>query len=98
VLAPTLNVGDVVLFDSLSSHKVEGVLDPIYERGAFVWFLPVYSPDLNPIELLWSKVKAVLRKLEARTFEELQKALKIALNAITLVDIKNWFKHDGCNC
>jgi len=87
-----------VLFDSLSSHKVEGILDPIYERGAFAWFLPVYSPDLNPIELLWSKLKAVLRKLKARTHEELQKALRLALNAITLVDIKNWFKHDGYNC
>jgi transposase len=95
VLAPTLNAGDVVFLDNLSSHKVEGVLDPIYERGAFVWFLPAYSPDLNPIELVWSKVKSVLRKLKARTFEELQKALKTALDAITLVDVKNWFKHDG---
>ena len=94
VLAPTLNVGDVVLLDSLSSHKVAGVFDPVFERGAFVWFLPAYSPDLNPIELMWSKVKAVLRKLKARTHEELQKALKIALDAITLSDIKNWFKHD----
>jgi transposase len=98
VLVPTLNVGVVVLFDSLSSHKVEGVLGPIYERGAFVWFLSVYLPDLNFIELLWSKLKAVLRKLKARTREELQKALRIALNAIALVDIKNWFKHDGYNC
>jgi transposase len=95
VLAPTLNAGDVVFLDNLSSHKVEGVLDPIYERSAFVWFLPAYSPDLNPIELVWSKVKSVLRKLKARTFEELQKALKTALDAITLVDVKNWFKHDG---
>ncbi|MDR2708143.1 MAG: transposase, partial [Nitrososphaerota archaeon] len=67
---------------------------PIFERGAFVWFLPAYSPDLNPIELIWSKVKAVLRRLKARTFEELQMALKVALDAITLGDIKNWFKHD----
>jgi transposase len=95
VLAPTLNVGDVVFLDNLSSHKVSGVLDPIFERGAFVWFLPVYSPDLNPIELVWSKVKSVLRKLKARSFEELQAALKTALNTITLYDIKNWFKHDG---
>ena len=97
VLAPTLNAGDVVFLDNLSSHKVAGVLDPIFERGAFVWFLPVYSPDLNPIELVWSKVKAVLRKLKARTWEELQAALKTALAAITLSDIKNWFKHDGYN-
>jgi len=98
VLAPTLNTGDVVLLDNLSSHKVDGVWDPVFERGAFVWFLPVYSPDLNPIELMWSKVKAVLRKLKARTHEELQKALRAALDTIALVDIKNWFKHDGYHC
>jgi transposase len=95
VLAPTLNAGDVVLLDNLSSHKVGGVLDPIYERGAFAWFLPVYSPDFNPIEFMWSKVKAVLRKLKARTHEELQFALQQALNAITKIDIKNWFTHNG---
>jgi len=75
-------------------HKVSGVLNPICERGAYVWFLPKYSPDLNPIEFMWSKVKSVLRKLKARTFEELQKA-KIAFSEITLSDIKNWYKHDG---
>jgi len=95
VLAPTLNEGDVVLLDNLSSHKVVGVFDPIYERGAFVWFLPRYSPDFNPIELVWSKVKAVLRRLKARSWEELQVALKTALAAIAFGDIKNWFKHDG---
>jgi len=95
VLAPTLNVGDVVFLDNLSSHKVSGVLDPIFERGAYVWFLPKYSSDLNPIGLMWSKVKSVLRKFKARTFEELQKALKIAFSEITLSDIKNWYKHDG---
>jgi transposase len=95
VLASTLNAGDVVLLDNLSSHRVEGALDPIYERGAYVWFLPVYSPDLNPIELMWSKMKAVLRRLKARSWEDLQKALKTALAAITLSDISEWFKHDG---
>ncbi len=64
-------------------------LDPIFERGVFVWFLSVYSPDLNPIELLWSKLKPALRKLKARTHEELQKALKTALAAITLDDVGN---------
>ena len=98
VLAPTLSAGDVVLLDNLLSHRVDGVWGSVFERGAFVWFLPVYSPDLNPIELLWSKVKAVLRKRKARTHEELQKALKVALDAIALVDIKNWFKHDGYHC
>ncbi|MCL2291660.1 MAG: transposase [Candidatus Bathyarchaeota archaeon] len=71
VLAPTLNEGDVLLLDNLSSHKVVGVFDPIYECGAFVWFLSAYSSDLNPIELLWSKVKFVLRKCKVRSFEEL---------------------------
>jgi transposase len=89
-------VVDVVFLDSLSSHKVAGVLDPIYERGVYVWFLPRYSPDLNPIELVLSKVKAVLRRLKARSWDDLRVALKTALGAVTLYDIKNWFKHDGC--
>ncbi len=95
VLAPALNAGDVVLFDSLSSHKVEGVLDPIFECGVFVWFLLVYLSDLNPVEFVWSKVRAVLRRLEVRFWEDLQKALKTALAAIALSDISGWFKHDG---
>ena len=95
VLASTLQVGDVVFLDNLSSHKVDGVFDPIFERGAFVWFLPRYSPDLNPIELVWSKVKSVLRKLKARSWGELHVALKVALGAIAFGDVKNWFKHDG---
>ncbi len=95
VLAPTLQVGDVVVLDNLSSHRVRGVLDLIYARGALVLFLPQYLSDLNPIEFMWSKLKAVLRKLKARTHEELQNALQQALNAITKTDIKNWFTHDG---
>jgi transposase len=95
VLALTLQAGDIVVLDCLSSHKVRGVLDPIYAMGASVLFLPQYSPDFNPIELMWSKLKAVLRKLKARTHEELQIALQHALNAIALSDIKNWFIHDG---
>jgi transposase len=71
VLAPALRVGDVVLLDSLSSHKVAGVLDPIFECGAFVWFLPVYLSDLNPLLLLWSKLKALLRKLKVWSLGEL---------------------------
>jgi transposase len=61
----------VVLLDGLSSHKVEGVLDPIFDRGAFVWFLSRYSSDFDPVELVWSKVKVVLRKFKVRTREEL---------------------------
>ena len=81
--------------DNCSSHKVVGVLDPIYEKGASVIFLPEYSPDLNPIELTWSKVKSILRKLKPRTFDTLLDALKEALDSVTYGDIVVWFNHHG---
>lgn len=95
ILAPTLQPGDIVIMDNGSSHKVSGALDPIYAAGASVLFLPPYSPDFNPIELSWSKMKSVLRKLKPRTYDELMLALEIALNSFTLEDIQNWFQHDG---
>ena len=95
MLAPTLSIGDIVFLDNLSVHKVAGVLDPIYDRGATPVFLPEYSPDLNPIELMWSKVKSVLRKIKARTFDELINALKQALDSVTYSDIVGWFLHHG---
>jgi len=95
VLAPTLSPGEIVFLDNYSPHKVSGVLDPIYEKGATVVFLPEYSPDLNPIELMWSKVKSILRKIKPRTFDELMEALKQALDSVSLIDIAGWFKHHG---
>ena len=95
VLAPELKPGDIVVMDNYSVHKVMGALDAIAEKGATVLFLPPYSPDLNPIELMWSKVKAILRKFRARTHEQLQDALSFALNCISDDDISNWFAHDG---
>jgi transposase len=95
VLAPTLSAGDIVVLDNCSAHKVSGVLDPIYERGASVIFLPEYSPDLNPIELMWSKVKSILRKLKPRTPEELENAMHEALGSITYENILAWFKYHG---
>jgi transposase len=95
VLAPTLREGDIVVMDNLSSHKVEGVLGPIYARGAEVRFLPPYSPDFNPIEECWSKVKSILRGLKARTFDELVKAVGAALDAVTPSDVSGWFGHCG---
>lgn len=94
-LAPMLSPGDIVVMDNLSSHKVKGVIDPILAKGASVLYLPPYSPDFNPIELSWSKMKSMLRKLKARTVDEMQKAMKIALDCFTKSDIKNWFKHSG---
>jgi transposase len=95
VLAPTLSPGDIVVLDNYSVHKMNGILDPIYEKGATVMFLPEYSPDLNPIELMWSKIKAILRKLKARTAETLEDALFQALNSVTYSDIAGWFEHHG---
>ena len=94
-LAPTLRAGDIVVMDNASSHKVEGALQPIYDKGAFVLFLPPYSPDFNPIEQAWSKIKSILRTLKARTRKELLSALCVAFDAITVDDIRNWFFHDG---
>ena len=94
-LAPTLSPGDIVFLDNYSPHKVSGVLDPIYDRGASVVFLPEYSPDFNPIELIWSKMKSILRKLKPRTFDDLIDALGKALDSVTYDDIIGWFKHHG---
>ena len=95
LLAPSLCAGDIVIMDNSSVHKAKGVIDKILEVGAQVMFLPPYSPDLNPIEMLWSKMKTILRKLKARTSETLLEALNYALNCITKNDIKNWFSHNG---
>jgi transposase len=94
-LAPTLRAGDIVVMDNASAHKVVGALQPIYDKGAGVLFLPPYSPDFNPIELAWSKIKSILRALKSRTHETLQSALCFAINSITPEDIRNWFVHDG---
>ena len=94
-LAPSLKKGDIVALDNCTAHKVKGALDPVYAAGATVLFLPPYSPDFNPIEMSWSKMKAVLKKLKPRTYDELLTALEIALESFTAADIKMWFQHDG---
>ena len=83
--------------DNLSSHKNKEVVEMIENAGAKVEFLPAYSPDLNPIELMWSKVKTTLRKLEARDQEELLRAIGTALSLVTASDAINWFSHCGYN-
>jgi transposase len=94
-LAPSLKPGDVVVMDNLSSHKVSGVVEAIEAAGATPLFLPPYSPDLNPIELMGSKIKAILRKLKVRAKELLDEAIAQAFNSISTSDISGWFKHDG---
>ncbi|MDR1240346.1 MAG: transposase [Oscillospiraceae bacterium] len=95
ILAPALENGDVLVLDNLSVHKVKGVLDPLFEKGVKVWFLPPYSPDFNPIENAWSKIKSILKKLKAYTFDALKSALSLALNSISLDDILSWLNHYG---
>ena len=92
-LLETLSAGDVVIMDNLSSHKSQRVLELIANVRARVDFLPAYSPDLNPIELMWSKVKSILRKIEARNPEDLVKAIGTALNKVTHSGAIGWFNH-----
>lgn len=95
VLGPSLRAGDIVVMDNLSPHKSEATLALIAARGAEVRFLPAYSPDLNPIEKMWSKVKASLRQAEARTPAELLEAIASSLAAITPNDARGWFASCG---
>ncbi len=95
VLCPTLSAGDIVVMDNLGAHRVAGVDEAIAAKGARVAYLPPYSPDFNPIEKCWSKIKTALRKAKARTREALEAALKEALLQITAADARAWFIHCG---
>lgn len=95
VLAPELRRGDVVLMDNLSSHKRERVRTLIEAAGARLVFLPPYSPDLNPIELIFAKVKQLLRSLACRTRDTLWKAMQSVLDKVTPSDASNCYKHCG---
>jgi transposase len=95
VLCPTLRKGDIVIMDNLSPHKSDATLSLIKEAGAQVLFLPAYSPDLNPIEKMWSKVKGRLRTAEARTQDDLLQAIASALESVTPKDAMNWFASCG---
>ncbi len=95
VLVPTLRPGDVVVMDNLGPHKNEHTLELIARAGATVRFLPAYSPDLNPIEMMWSKIKALLRAAEARTADQLQLAIAQALQRVTPQDAAHWFAACG---
>jgi transposase len=95
VLAPTLRKGQVVVMDNLSAHKGERVRELIEERGCELIYLPSYSPDLNPIEEAFSKIKGLLRKAEARTREALLEAIGSALSAVSSRDVRSFFEHCG---
>ena len=94
-LAPVLKPGDVVILDNLSSHKSEQAEKIIRSRGAWMLFLPPYSPDLNPIEMAFSKLKAHLRAAEARTIEDLWKAIGNICSLLTPQECSNYFNAAG---
>jgi len=94
-LAPTLSKGDVVIMGNVAFHKSKKVEEIIKKRGAWVLFLPPYSPDLNPIELAVSKLKALLRKAAARSFETISNALGQICDLYTANECKNYFKAAG---
>ena len=95
VLKPTLLPDDVILLDNSSVHRSKLVLNTLAECNIKYIFLPPYSSDFDPIELLWSFMKSILRKLKARTHDKLAEAVNIALDSVNSDFIANWFKHCG---
>ena len=95
VLVPTLEPTDIVVMDNLSVHRNAVACAAIEATGAELWPLPAYSPDLNPIEKMWSKVKAYLRKVKARDPQSLYQAIGRAMEQVTLQDVRNWFASCG---
>ena len=94
-LCPTLREGDIVIMDNLSSHKVSVIEEMIMQRGARIEYLPPYSPDLNPVENMWSKLKSFLRKRKERCKEALFEAVAEALKQISSLDAESWFAFCG---
>lgn len=94
-LKPMLKEDDVYVIDNSNVHKSKLVQDTFAECGIKVLFLPRYSPDFNPIELMWTKVKSVLKKLKARTQDKLESTLNTALDSVKVSFVENWFRHCG---
>jgi len=97
-LCPTLQPGDIVILDNLPSHKVEGVKTAVLATHATLLYLPPYSPDLNPIEMLFSKLKALLRKAAKRSVEALWEQIGALLNAVSPTECANFFAAAGYVC
>ena len=94
-LVPALEPGDILIIDNLPAHKSVRITEAVERAGCSLVYLPPYSPDLSPIENMWSKVKASLRKSAARTFDSAVEAVRIALHAITPEDCEGYFEHCG---
>ena len=95
VLGPTLVPGDVIVLDNLPAHKVAGLAELVEARGARLLYLPPYSPDFNPIELAFSKLKTWLRTAQVRTRDALETVIQTATEWVIEADAKNWFDHCG---
>lgn len=95
VLAPELRPGDIVVMDNLPAHKISGVREAIEKAGARLLFLPPYSPDFNPIEMAFSKLKALLRKAATRTIDELWSVVADCLTAFTPEECGHYFEAAG---
>lgn len=94
-LLPAMKRREILVLDNLAVHRVQGVAECVKKAGMVLLYLPPYSPDLSPIEPMWSKIKAFLRKLGAKTLDEMEKAFCQAMDAVTPKDIFNWFQHCG---
>ncbi len=95
ILGPSLQPGDIVIMNNLGPHKNEQTLALIAAAGASARFLPAYSPDLNPMEMMWSKVKGLLRSAEARSADDHQSTIARALRAVSAEDARDWFAACG---
>lgn len=98
ILIPTLEKGDIVIMDNMRSHHVKKVAEVLEKAGMKPLYLPPYSPDFNPIEKMWSKIKAILRKLKVRTVDTLPKAIELAFSSISPSDCIGWFASCSVPC
>lgn len=97
VLLPQLKQGQYVVLDNISFHKQAKIAQLIESRGASIVFLPPYSPDLSPIEKMWSKIKDILKRFKARTASEFYKAISTAVHAVNEEDLEGWYEECGYN-
>ena len=95
VLVPTLKQGQVVFMDNYSIHKNKKVRQLIEQAGCYLVYLPIYSPDFNPIEMIFAKIKALIKKLKPTSIQELTQAFATAIESVTKQDVRNCFRHCG---
>ena len=98
ILIPTLKSGDTLLMDNLSSHKSKEVKELFKEKGINILYLPPYTPEYNPIEMMWAKIKSFLRKNRSKDILQLKENITKAFSLVNIDDIKGWFNHCGYPC